>query len=82
MICQPCAAEADYRVKHDVTRCPACKREVPTYTKLSPKIVWHKVSPPEGGPRVRCPGSGKFPLVVGHAACTGCDCQHHPAKEK
>ncbi|HKZ21176.1 MAG TPA: hypothetical protein VJQ57_13830 [Acidimicrobiia bacterium] len=79
MICNPCAAAADNRVR-DTTRCAACKREVLVYgnTKRSYRIMVHKVANPDGGPRVKCPGSTKAPLVTGHDACTGCDCQHHP----
>lgn len=82
MICQPCAAEADYRVNHLVSRCPACKRHIQVHSTASQKIMNHKVSVPGGGPRQKCSGSGKHAMVVGHAACTGCDCQHHPVKEK
>ena len=82
MICNPCAFAADFRVRSDITRCAACKREILTYSTASRIVMVHKVSNPEGGPRVRCPGSGKMALIQGHDACTGCDCQHHPVKEK
>lgn len=81
MICQPCALAADKRVV-DFPRCAACKRQMTLYP-ASRLVVIHKVSSPNPpGPRVRCPGSAKAPLVEGHDACTGCDCQHHPVKEK
>lgn len=80
MICQPCAMAADgFIAAH--TWCAACKRQVNLY-RASKKIIWHRVKNPAGGPRMKCPGSGKAPLVTGHDACTGCDCQHHPVKEK
>lgn len=82
MICLPCRIAADNRVRQDVTRCPACDREMPLYPG-SGIVVIHKVSgSTQGGPRKRCSGSQAAPLVTGHAACTGCDCQHHPAKKE
>lgn len=80
MICQPCAMAADgFIAAH--TRCAACKRQIAVYTTASQKIVAHRVRG-EGRPRAKCPGSGKVAMIVGHGACTGCDCQHHPVKEK
>lgn len=82
MICLPCRIAADARVDDRLPRCPACKRHVQVYSTASQKIMNHKVSVPGGDPRQKCPGSGKHAMIVGHAACTGCDCQHHPVKEK
>lgn len=85
MICTPCALAADNKNQINLPRCPACRRHVQVYG-TSPdfpgsynKIMHHRVTNPEGGPRVKCPGSGKHALITGHDACTGCDCQHHPA---
>ena len=79
MICQPCATAADYKLLSDETWCAACKRRMPTYPGSFNKIMQHRTTNPTGsGPRVKCPGSGKAPLVIGHDACTGCDCQHRP----
>ena len=89
MICQPCAISADAQKRASeadfggiVTRCPGCLRFIAVYTTASQKIIWHKVKNPDGGTRVKCPGSGKHALISGHSACTGCDCAHHPVKEK
>lgn len=78
MICQPCAYAADAQKAgvREGTRCAACKRPITTYSDYSRVIMVHKAPNPDGGPRVRCPGSAKAALVTGHAACTGCDCQH------
>lgn len=81
MICAPCAAAADGKASAYATFCAACKRHIAVYTTASQKIVQHKVRG-QGRPRVKCPGSGKHALITGHDACTGCDCQHHPVKEK
>lgn len=79
MICTPCARAADSPGEVRVYRCAACKWPKDVYPR-SEIIVHHRVKSPTGeGPRVKCPGSGKRALITGHNACTGCDCQHHPA---
>lgn len=82
MICLPCRIAADTRVRQGVTRCPACRREMPLYPRSGVVVIHKARSPIFNTPRERCPGSKAAPLVTGHDACTGCDCQHHPVKEK
>lgn len=84
-ICEPCRrAASDTPEQAGELFCSWCGRgEVSVYRTDVPlaeqKVFFHKIRPRASVTKVRCPGTGKPPVVRSeHDRCKGCPCQHKP----
>jgi hypothetical protein len=58
----PHSYERNYRRK--LEGCGECRREVPGPLRKNGTLRMHRRFPPGGGVRVRCPGTGRKPIIL------------------